>query len=139
MTKRAKITLIVVILLVIAVAVAVYLFIKAGNDLSQVHPDYTFSSSELVSAYSANVQKCDSLYLNKVIEVRGILSEVIKNEDGTSTLVLRNGDELVGVNCHFSHMVNTTQLKNGAPIVVRGTCSGLLINVILNNCLIVSQ
>lgn len=139
MRKNAKIALILVILLVVAGAITVYLFIKAGNDLSHVHPDYTFNSSELAAAYSADVQKCDSHYLNKVIEVKGLLSEIIKNEDSTSTLVLRNADELIGVSCHFSHIVNTSQLKIGNPIVVRGNCSGLLINVMLNNCSIVSQ
>src|SRR2546423_461654 len=54
---------------------------------------------ERAKAYNANEKDADTKYLNKAIEVSGTISEVDKNQDGGTMVILQTGDPAAGVQC----------------------------------------
>jgi len=107
-----------------------------------VKADVFINSGELAASFDSNEVLSDSLYLYKVLSVRGIIKKILKKESGNYVITL--GDQVPGkpvVDCHLDTIYNRRilPLKNGDSIVLRGTCAGRLLNVILMQCIIEKQ
>jgi hypothetical protein len=107
-----------------------------------VKADIFINSGELAASFDSNEALSDSLYLYKVLSVRGIIKKILKKESGNYVITL--GDPAPGtpvVDCHLDTIYNSRflPLKNGDSVVLRGTCAGRLVNVILMQCIIEKQ
>ena len=113
--KRKKIAFIIAALLIVASAGIYFyygfLFKEARNIQTEI-PDYHISATKLLENYNADPKKADQLYLNKTIEITGI---VTKETD--SVLILENT-----VFCLFSQKVKSALINN--KVTVKGKCIG---------------
>lgn len=75
----------------------------------------------LAKEYNADEKAADAKYLNKVIEVSGIITEVDSNQDGGIMVVLQTDDPAAGVQCAMRD--KGLKISKGR-ITVRGFCSG---------------
>ncbi len=101
--------------------------------------DIFVSPDSLTASFDRNEALSDSLYLNKVLSVRGSITKILKRESGNYIITL--GDEMPGksvVDCNLDTIYNhqLLSLKNGDSVTIRGTCAGRLQNVILMQCII---
>ncbi len=80
------------------------------------------TAQALSKAYNINEKMADSLYLNKAIEVSGTVSEIEKNQDGGTMIVLQTDDPMAGVQCTMREKDVT--VAQGAQVVIKGFCSG---------------
>ena len=101
--------------------------------------DVFVSPDNLTASFDSNEALSDSLYLYKVLSVRGSITKILKRESGNYMITL--GDEAPGkpaVDCNLDTMYNRQFLsfKNGDSVTIRGTCAGRLQNVILMQCII---
>ncbi|HEY6899088.1 MAG TPA: hypothetical protein VI233_00535 [Puia sp.] len=87
----------------------------------------------LAHSFESNEQAADSLYLYKIVSVRGVVERVMKRESGGYEVVLGGK-----VDCNLDTMYNCRylSLRNGDSVTLRGTCAGRLLNVILMQCII---
>ena len=117
-----------------------------GEDTASSPPlvkaDFFISSGELAASFDSNEVLSDSLYLYKVLSVRGIIKKILQKDSGDYVITL--GDPAPGkpvVECHLDTSYNRglPPLKDGDSIVLRGTCAGRLLNVILMQCIIEKQ
>jgi hypothetical protein len=97
------------------------------------------SSADLAASFDNNESLADSLYLYKVLSVRGIVEKIMKKESGNYVITL--GNRTPGrsvVDCHLDTIYNHRylSLRNGDSVTIRGTCAGRLLNVILMQCII---
>ncbi|HEY4285713.1 MAG TPA: hypothetical protein VGN00_01325 [Puia sp.] len=104
-----------------------------------VRADIFVSPDNLTGSFDTNEALSDSLYLYKVLSVRGSITKILKRESGNYVITL--GDATPGksvVDCNLDTLYNHRFLsfKNGDSITVRGTCAGRLQNVILVQCII---
>lgn len=76
----------------------------------------------LSKEYNADEKKADSLYLNKAIEVSGMVSEIEKNQDGGTMIVLQTDDPMTGVQCTMRE--KDVKVEKGQNVVIKGFCSG---------------
>lgn len=121
----------------IAIGIGFYFFNKKVEGLEDVKADYRLSSNELFDAFDQNEAEAQAKFVGKVLEVSG---EVVRSNmnDSLPTITLRAENSMIGgINCTFPKAIN--KVNNGAPIVVKCECQGFLMDVILNNCILISN
>ena len=117
-----------------------YLFNKKASDLKIVKPDYTLTATELFSAFDSNEKDATAKFSGKVVEVSGKVAQVeYSPADSTLSITLREDDQMSGVICTLAKgSAADPGVKTGDLIGIRGQCSGMLMDVLLNNCVITS-
>ena len=100
--------------------------------------DYSIDANELFSAYSVNEAKANSTYNGKVIEVSGKLIDISEDEQGAPVLLLDSGDDFGGILCTLDNKPKTLP-SIGQKIKVKGQCNGILMDVVLNKCHIITK
>jgi len=65
-----------------------------------------------------------AIYLNKVVEVSGVIESVSKNEQNQQIILLKTNVSRGSVNCTMEEAVNGK--KPGDTIVLKGICSGYI-------------
>ncbi len=108
----------------------------------QLKQDTLVYSADLAASFEGNEVQSYSLYLYKILLVRGVLEKILKNESGNYVLTL--GGQAPGkttIDCNLDTLYNhrLLSLNNGDSITLRGTCAGRLLNVILLQCIIEKQ
>ena len=88
-----------------------YLY-KGGRNISSEKPSFTLTANELVAEYSRNQPKADSIFLNKTLEIKGVVTQVT---DSVLTI-----DSLAF--CDFGHKPAKNILKT--TITIKGRCIG---------------
>lgn len=137
MKPFVKIALFVVFFVALAgILIALYLFNMQHKDLQKAKPDYVISAVELQKAFEENETSAASAYVNKVLEVTGIIGSVKTGENNVLSIVLKTGSDLSTVICTFPSETDPAKFTPGNKITVRGDCSGFLMDVLLNNCVI---
>ena len=129
-------------IVLIGVIVGVYFYTLGQKDLTNVKPEYTLPARELYADFEADENAANTKYLDKVLEVSGNVSHVEMNTDSTMNVMLMGKADLGGVQCAFINVVDPSVMKinSGDSVVIRGICSGMLMDVVqLNNCVLVSE
>lgn len=91
---------------------------------------------ELAKEFSANESAANAKYLNKWLEVSGTVSEVDKNQEGGTMLVLDSGDPMTGVQCSMRE--KDAGANKGQTVKLKGMCSGSgIMGVSLTRCIII--
>ena len=112
------------------------------NNKDLVKADRHVTAGALASAFEHNETLADSLYLYKILSVRGVIQQISKNGSGNYVAIL--GDMAMGkaaVEGTFDTLYNQQPFpfSKGDSITIRGTCAGRLLNVILIQCIIEKQ
>ena len=113
--RRKKIVAVIAALLII-VSAGIYfyygfLFKEARNIQSEI-PDYSITAAKLLEDYDSDPKKADSLYLNKTIEITGV---VTKETD--SVVILENT-----VFCLFTQKNPNKLIRK--KVKIKGKCIG---------------
>lgn len=117
----------------------IYLFNKKHKDLLKTKPDFTLSASELQKEFGNNEQAATAKYVNRILEVSGVIASVNLNDDKTISITLVTESDLNSVICTFPSVSDSTLLKKGLTVTLRGECSGYLTDVLLNNCSVIHK
>lgn len=131
MMKKVALVLLVIVLL--GGAVAYYLFNKKPAQVEDIKSE-AITASALVKAFEANEAEANKTYLNKVLDVSGVVQELSQNQDGQMVLVLASDDNpLSGVQCTMREAI--AQVKVGDQLTIKGFCNGFVMTVILSDCI----
>lgn len=140
MKTSYKISLIAVFVIALAgILFGLYLYNLGSKDLQKVKPDFIMTAIDLQKAFEGNEAAANSKYVNKVIEVTGIIESIKQGDNKTLSISLKTGSPLSSVNCTFQSLPDTSKIKAGGQIKLRGECSGFLMDVLLNNCSIIQK
>lgn len=90
------------------------------------------TAEDLTNAFEQNEANANASYLNKIIEVSGVIAEVNKNQDGKTVLLLASSDPLSGVQCT---MKDSGVFTINQKITIKGFCNGYTMVVLLNDCI----
>ena len=92
----------------------------------------------LLSEYKGNEVRADTAYKGKVIETTGIVNTVKKDITDSIYVILGSGAqfEIPEVQCFFDDRLakKAAALNKGDRVTVRGTVSGLMMNVLVKDC-----
>ena len=129
-----KIVLAVFFLALIGVGTGIYLFYKKPETVDNKE-GLVVTAAVLSEKYSANEKSADSLYLNKVIEVSGTVSETEQNQDGGTMVILQTNDPMTGIQCAMREKGVTA--TKGQTVTIKGFCSGNgITGVSLTDCIL---
>jgi hypothetical protein len=129
-----------VFLLVVIGFGAYYQYNKPARNLAEETADLSLPSTELYRKFAENETQANQQYLDKVVQVRGVLQNVSRGNDGSLNLTLDAGNPMGGVTCEVpgSNIPEGLNLKTGREMTVKGQCTGFLLDVVLVKCVIVN-
>lgn len=136
-----RIVLILAAAVAVSVGIGMYMYFLPVKSLKNAKPAASLSATELLAAFEENEDAANTLYLDKVIEVTGIIEGVTNEPDQPMQFTLDAGGLLGGVSC----VMETGIALDGSPdgfvgknATIKGSCTGYLMEVILDRCVIVS-
>lgn len=123
--------------LLLCVAGRVYfLFNKPHSGTANLRASVSIKAEDLYTKYQNNEAEANTLYLDKVIEVKGVISAV--SVKGPIVNIQLNASALGGINCNlFPVDSKDRQLPAiGRVLTIKGRCTGFLMDVNLVDCVI---
>lgn len=113
--------------------ICLLIYYKPHRSVRKEEAAFKLSVSQLVDAFSQDETQANALYLGKVLEVQGILKEIILN-DSSLVLLLGDSTQSTGVSCYLQkdQKDRYTTLKRGESVNVKGICNGMLLDVVLD-------
>jgi hypothetical protein len=110
---------------------------KPHVNVADKSADIAQTSNMLFIDFSTDETKANTTYLDKIIAVKGIVANIA--EEGEKRVVtLQTSDDFGSVICYLTEedSKNSTQIKEGQEVVLKGICTGFLMDVILVKCVI---
>lgn len=138
MKRWKKIVGFVLLIAVIAGSYGLYLYTKKPPDTRKMKARADISAKQLLEEFKTDETKAGEKYIDKVIIVSGTVG-TIEKKPGQATLTFRSDDPLSSVVCSFysDELKSLEGLAEGKEIRVKGNCTGMLSDVILNKCSVV--
>jgi len=97
--------------------------------------DVTMTAEQLAKEFGTDEKAANAKYLNKNIEVSGVVTETNKNQDGGLMVMLETGDPINVVQCTMDSSA-TAAVNKGDKVTIKGICSGNNMGVCLTGCAI---
>ena len=123
-----RVILVIAVIAAIALAVGLSFWFKPKPDYANQNVDVSITADSLFNAFSKNEKAADSLYLGtppKVIVVKGVIKEIIENQNKGKVVVLQTPDPSCGISCTiYETKDHTDKFKTGNAVKIKGTCSG---------------
>lgn len=130
MKKGRNISLWLFAIALIGIAAGIYgwsIYHESRPKLDDVRADFQITANELNQAFSSNEQEANQKYLDKILQVKGVVSNIQRNGPKVIVELLGPADAMGGVNCEMRTDENLP-LK-GDPVLVKGRCTGYLMDV----------
>jgi hypothetical protein len=133
------------IVLVLIVMFLVFYFYKEyqrkPRDITEVQPATKINFSAIVDLYENDEAKANTQYLGKIIQVSGPITDIINQGDTIINVFIGDTNSLHKVSClidkrHFNDIKEYTREQQ---ITIKGICTGFLLDVELNRCVIVDD
>jgi hypothetical protein len=135
MKTYVKIALFIVTFIALSgILAALYLYNLKATDMSKAKPDFIISAPALLKAFEDDETAASAKYIEKVLEVTGIIASVKSGENNILSVSLVAGSDMSSVICTFPAIADHSKFRTGDEITLRGECSGFLMDVLLNNC-----
>jgi hypothetical protein len=135
MKLYVKIALFVVLIIAISGTLySLYLFNLKHPDTAKAKPDFVITSTVLQKEFEDNEKAASVRYINKILEVSGTIISITPADSSHFNISLKTGSDLSSVICTFPAIMDESKFKAGEEITLRGECSGFLMDVLLNNC-----
>jgi hypothetical protein len=137
MPKKKYVILGGIIVLGLLVLWGYHLFNKPHASAASEQSQETIAAGALYKQFLRDEHAADLRYVGKVLEVRGVFSEMTRN-GALRILLLSPQKEGGGISCQLfspsQDLVNPP--KKGDSIVVKGRCTGYLMDVNLVDCVV---
>ena len=138
--KKIKYLFIGSCLVVVALGIYTYTeYNRKSSDLSNTKAIENTTAKALINIYSSEEDAANKKYLGKVIEVSGDILEVTNLQDTAFTILLGDTADMSRVSCTIdkNHITAAKKYNVGSSVKVKGICTGYLMDIELNRCLIV--
>ena len=119
---------IIAVLAIIGGSIGLYMFYKPTKDFSKSKVDVTLTSTGLFNEFSKDQNSATAKYVStdKTIELSGKITEIKKNDDGTTLIILDAGNPDGDVSCTLTNEESPKagKFKAGSIIKIKGQCTG---------------
>ena len=127
MKKKLLILLAIVIALVVIGFVVLKVMTKNAERHVETEKGIVIDAAQLVTAFNTSEDSANKQYLNKTLELTGIVASIDTNENHQSVILLKTPEASTGVLCTFKKKIENVKLGN--IITCKGICTGFLSNV----------
>lgn len=124
--------------IIIAFAVGYYMWNKPHEKVED-QQGVVLTVDEIANAFNNNQDAANANYLDKAIQVSGIVAETEENQDGGLLVVLHGANPELTVQCTFREKNHTIAV--GDNITVKGFCTGQTIfgDVSLRDAIVLNE
>lgn len=137
MSKKLRVFIIILIIFIVGGFTVGYIVWNKPQRKVENEKGIEVTSAQLVKDYQANEAEANKKYLDKAIQVSGTVSDIKNNQAGNSTIMLASDDVFAGVLCTLKE--KPVEVTSGAPVIIKGICSGMLSDVRLREAVIVNK
>lgn len=111
---------------------------KPHQDIASTKADLSLVANDLLLAFEGDETKANEQYLDKLISVNGVIKVLEKNETAEITIILATENDMSSIICNLDPLSkhDTKSLKVGQNIDLKGLCSGYLMDVVLDRCVL---
>lgn len=114
-----------------------YVFKESATTVASQKADFVVEAGDLLSTFEKDEKVANDKYLNKIVEVKGLVDNVTDTKDDITVYIKQKG-KTSGIMCSFDKKeFKRKGAKSGDEVSVKGICSGYLMDVILNKCAVV--
>ncbi|MFD2562379.1 OB-fold protein [Aquimarina rubra] len=142
MKRKTRITFVISILIIALAGMFIYtaVYNKPHIDVSVTTPNISLEAGVLLDEFLNNETEANTKYLDQIVEISGMITEITTNKDGNGIITLSNENSIGNVLCHLSQEESKklSNLKTLQKINIKGICTGYLMDVILVKCVIVN-
>jgi hypothetical protein len=112
---------------------------SSNNDSTEakLKKTYTYSAEQLMAEYMGNEVRADENFKGKVFWVTGTIKDIGKDILDKPYITLKSADLIRSVQCYINDKQALSSLEKGAQVTIKGTCKGLMVNVLMKDCQIV--
>ena len=126
----------------IAMAFAFYFYKeyhRKPDDISGFQPSEKIKFSVIVNGYQNDETIANKQFLGKIIQVSGPVTDIIKQQDTIINVFIGDLNSLHKVSCLLDkrNAGSIDKYSKGNDITIKGICTGFLLDVELNRCVIV--
>jgi hypothetical protein len=128
------------IVAITGIVIAYSAFNKPHRQVHEEVPAVEVEATHLYNAYVSDEARADSLYLDKVLQVNGVVEEILTDEDGRKVLMLES-PELFGISCTMdsTQREKLQEIQAGSTVAIKGICHGILMDVVLVKCILIAH
>lgn len=133
-------------LLIVGLLSSIVWVYKAFNrpvktDVSMVENVRKVNTEEIISMFKSNEQEANATFIEKVIEVEGVVKDISLLNDRHTILLKSENFTQSFVMCDMSPLGNDkiNKLTIGDTVVLKGVCKGFLLDVIMLNCMPINE
>jgi len=139
MNKKKTILGLLAVLTVLGGYLAIRMYNKPHVNVAESDPDVVLLSQTLLDDFENDEISANTKYLEQIIQVTGKIQK-LGTANGNGTITLTSGNSMGSIICHLSEKENkkVVSLREGQEIMVKGICTGYLMDVILINCVLVN-
>jgi len=94
-------------------------------------------AGQIVNEYEHDEVGANKKYLNKAIEIEGLILKKDKDQAGNVTVTLKSGDPMANIFCTLKP--GEANKMHGNQMVIKGICTGYLSDVVLNDAVVVKS
>jgi hypothetical protein len=130
-----KIFLVLALCAAIGGVTAYIMYNKGHKDIAAAAPDLQVGAEQLFKDFSTDEAGANAKYLDKVVEVSGVVKETIQ-EGGSTQISLQSGDESFGVMCELDPLSQHArkEVPAGENVKLKCMCTGINLDVQLKRC-----
>jgi hypothetical protein len=135
-----KWTLLIIAAFSVTLLIIAYNYVWRNNSgISSKDIDYQIDADSLFDEFVKEEKAASLKFLNKIILLKGKVSEIIQTDEHSLVIILETRDELYGINCKMD-TENKKQLKckPGDTLLIKGRLTGIMGDILLGNCLIIN-
>ena len=134
-----KITIYILIIGLLAIFIGYKMYNKPHINVAKKSVDVNITANTLLADFSSDEIKANSKYLDKIIAVKGMVTNIEFNGE-KAAISLQTEDDFGSVVCYLvkDDFKKSAEIKEGQEVVLKGICTGFLMDVILVKCVIMN-
>ncbi|WP_027077244.1 OB-fold protein [Maribacter antarcticus] len=140
MKKISKFLLATVAVFVLVFSMLYFYITRENNvNIAAAHTEIQISSESLISSFLNNESSANSEYIEKTIEIAGVIKD-ITFLNNRYTVLLQGETDFSCVICDMqsNQYKSIKKLELGQNIVLKGICKGFLMDAIFLDCIILN-
>lgn len=124
------------LVLLTAASVAYYVFIYSANHRRDISDEKAIpiTAVALVAIYNEDENGSNQKYLNKALEVEGMIKEIGQDQAGNTTVTIDGANDFSSVYCTLKEKPDT--IEKGNKITIKGLCIGFTSDVVITDAMV---
>lgn len=139
-TKYFKIIVIGLVLIIVGLFFVINLYNKPFVDIKNSSPKLKVTALEILNDFEEDEKLANEKYVDNVILIKGLMAD-ISYENGISIITLKGENNFSNIICHMlpKDNLDVLKLKRGEQIMVKGICTGYLLDVMMVRCVLTND